>query len=98
MSGFPYIFGFYSFKGGVGRSMALLNVAYALAGRGRHVLMLDLDLEAPGLSGFLDRAKELEPLAKHDIVDLLNWARTTAEGMSPDQPQLDVAQFPASAD
>jgi cellulose biosynthesis protein BcsQ len=49
---FPYIFTFYSYKGGVGRSMALLNVAYALAGKGRHVLMVDMDLEAPGLSGF----------------------------------------------
>jgi hypothetical protein len=28
----PRIFTFYSFKGGVGRSMALLNFAYVLAG------------------------------------------------------------------
>lgn len=28
---FPQIFTFYSFKGGVGRSMAVLNVAYAMA-------------------------------------------------------------------
>jgi len=27
----PQIFAFYSFKGGVGRSMAVLNLAYALA-------------------------------------------------------------------
>jgi len=52
---FPYLFTFYSFKGGVGRSMALMNVAYTLAGRGRHVLVVDMDLEAPGLSGFLHR-------------------------------------------
>ena len=45
---FPYIFTFYSFKGGVGRSMALMNVAYTLAGQGRHVLVVDMDLEAPG--------------------------------------------------
>src|SRR5258707_2825456 len=45
---------FYSFKGGVGRSMALINTAGILAGRrGFHVLVLDLDLEAPGLS-YLD--------------------------------------------
>ena len=48
---FPYIFTFYSFKGGVGRSLAVMNVAYTLAGRGRHVLVVDMDLEAPGLSG-----------------------------------------------
>jgi Tfp pilus assembly protein PilF len=45
---------FYSFKGGVGRSMALINPAGILAGRrGFRVLVLDLDLEAPGLS-YLD--------------------------------------------
>jgi len=74
---FPYIFTFYSFKGGVGRSMALMNVAYTLAGRGRHVLVVDMDLEAPGLSGFLHRSGELaEPEAAHpkDILTLLGEA------------------------
>jgi tetratricopeptide (TPR) repeat protein len=74
---FPYIFTFYSFKGGVGRSLAVMNVAYTLAGRGRHVLVVDMDLEAPGISGFLDRSKELaEPEAAHpkDILTLLGEA------------------------
>jgi hypothetical protein len=44
---------FYSFKGGVGRSMALINTAGILAGRGFRVLVIDMDLEAPGLS-YLD--------------------------------------------
>lgn len=69
----PHIFTFYSYKGGVGRSMALLNVAYTLHSLGRHVLMVDLDLEAPGVSGFLRREKELAPTDgnKPDVVDLL---------------------------
>lgn len=41
---------FYSFKGGVGRTMALVNAACILAGRGRRVLMIDFDMEAPGLT------------------------------------------------
>lgn len=41
---------FFSFKGGVGRSTALGNVAARLAERGRSVVALDADLEAPGLS------------------------------------------------
>ena len=41
---------FYSFKGGVGRSMALINTAAILAARGFRVLVIDFDLEAPGLS------------------------------------------------
>lgn len=40
---------FYSYKGGSGRSMALANVAWALATNGESVLVIDWDLEAPGL-------------------------------------------------
>ncbi len=40
---------FYSYKGGVGRSMAVANVATLLAQRGKKVLVLDFDFEAPGL-------------------------------------------------
>lgn len=46
---------FYSYKGGVGRSMALANVACLLAEKtkvGGGVLMIDWDLEAPGLHQF----------------------------------------------
>ena len=44
---------FYSIKGGVGRSTALAAVAWALAQQGRRVLVLDVDLESPGLSSAL---------------------------------------------
>lgn len=40
---------FYSYKGGIGRSMALANVAWALATNSERVLVIDWDLEAPGL-------------------------------------------------
>ena len=40
---------FYSYKGGVGRTMLLANVAVLLARWGHRVLAIDLDLEAPGL-------------------------------------------------
>ena len=53
-----YICTFYSFKGGVGRSMALVNVAVELAQRGRRVLAVDFDLEAPGLDTFPSLAPE----------------------------------------
>ncbi len=46
----PTIISFYSFRGGVGRSMAMLNVGVLLARAGRRVLLVDLDLEAPGLT------------------------------------------------
>ena len=44
---------FYGVKGGVGRSTALALVAYELARQGKKVLLVDLDLESPGLSGLL---------------------------------------------
>lgn len=49
---------FYSYKGGTGRSMALANVGCVLAqsSRERDVLMIDWDLEAPGLHHFLPLA------------------------------------------
>lgn len=46
----PFVVTFYSFKGGVGRTTALGIVAGLLAARERRVVMIDFDLEAPGLS------------------------------------------------
>jgi MinD-like ATPase involved in chromosome partitioning or flagellar assembly len=43
---------FYSYKGGVGRTMSLVNVAAELSQRGRKVLIVDFDLEAPGIPSF----------------------------------------------
>src|SRR5687768_18601726 len=43
---------FYSYKGGVGRSMALANIAVLLARRGHRVLAVDWDPEAPGLERY----------------------------------------------
>ena len=40
---------FYSYKGGVGRTLLVANTARFLAMSGRRVVVLDLDFEAPGL-------------------------------------------------
>jgi len=40
---------FYSYKGGTGRTMAAANIACLLARAGRRVLLVDFDLEAPGV-------------------------------------------------
>lgn len=71
---------FYSYKGGTGRSMALANVACILAQReentpGKGVLMIDWDLEAPGLHRyFCDR---LAPRKR--AADSLNTGSCDAE-------------------
>ena len=45
----PHVLTFFSHKGGGGRTTLRAAVAIAAARRGRRVLVLDLDLEAPGL-------------------------------------------------
>ncbi|MCX6924117.1 MAG: AAA family ATPase [Verrucomicrobia bacterium] len=55
----PFWTTFYSYKGGVGRSLALANTAALLVRRGRRVVLIDFDLEAPGLDSF----KEFECVA-----------------------------------
>ena len=47
-----YVVTFYSYKGGVGRTMALANTAALLAQSGKRVLVVDFDLEAPGLPSY----------------------------------------------
>jgi MinD-like ATPase involved in chromosome partitioning or flagellar assembly len=47
-----YTVTFYSFKGGVGRTSALVNIAAELTSQGRRVLIVDFDLEAPGVDTF----------------------------------------------
>lgn len=47
-----FVVSFYSYKGGVGRTLAVVNTAYRLAQMGRKVFILDFDLEAPGIDAF----------------------------------------------
>lgn len=65
------IFTFYSFKGGVGRTMALANVAELLYQRGLKVLMVDFDLEAPGLERFFDISNQDKEPDKGNIPEVL---------------------------
>jgi cellulose biosynthesis protein BcsQ len=48
-SGPGQIITFYSYKGGTGRTMAVANIAWILASCGNQVLVVDWDLESPGL-------------------------------------------------
>jgi Mrp family chromosome partitioning ATPase len=59
---------FFSIKGGVGRSTALAATAWSLAQAGKRVLVLDLDLESPGLSAAL-LPQERQPM--YGITDWL---------------------------
>jgi MinD-like ATPase involved in chromosome partitioning or flagellar assembly len=72
--GAPRVGAFYSYKGGVGRTTTLLAALGAFLDAGRPVLVIDADLEAPGLTleipGAIDRFCLLDYLALlHDAED-----------------------------
>ncbi|GMO35215.1 ParA family protein [Bradyrhizobium sp. TM233] len=74
-----YVVTFYSFKGGVGRTMALVNAAVELTLRGKRVLVVDFDLEAPGIQTY---EPFTESASSRGVVDYVtDYLR---EGRAPD--------------
>jgi MinD-like ATPase involved in chromosome partitioning or flagellar assembly len=64
---------FYSYKGGVGRSMALANIAVLLANWGYKTLVIDWDLEAPGLENFYQTCINSNEVKQNKgLIDLLS--------------------------
>lgn len=68
---------FYSYKGGVGRSFALANIAALLSKWGAKVLCIDWDLEAPGLNYYLD--PYFDGRHKVGLADILSDYERTGE-------------------
>jgi MinD-like ATPase involved in chromosome partitioning or flagellar assembly/class 3 adenylate cyclase len=67
---------FYSYKGGVGRTMALANIATLLASWQKKVLVIDWDLEAPGVENFFYSSDQLAKVQSHKgLVELLTDLR-----------------------
>ena len=77
---------FYSYKGGVGRSTVLANLAYWQAMQGKKVLIIDLDLEGPGQhsSGLFKGNPINDSAIKGGFVDLCEaWQQHRAQ--TPDK-------------
>ena len=79
---------FYSFKGGTGRTMALANIAWILASNGKKVLVVDWDLDSPGLHRyfhpFLDPAKVAATPGIIELITDYAWEVTQGREWSPD--------------
>ncbi len=83
---------FFGIKGGVGRSTALIIWAWWLAKQGKQVLILDLDLESPGVSSTL---LPQEHLPEYGIVD---WFVEDGVGQSEIVERAMMAASPLARD
>ena len=84
----PAIALFYSFKGGVGRSTALAASALHLASRGDRVVVLDADLDSPGvgwllsgLDGGIASWGVVDYLIEQSVMDMAERSGLDVEGL-----------------
>ncbi|MBA9055143.1 KGGVGR-motif variant AAA ATPase [Streptomyces murinus] len=66
---------FHSFKGGVGRTLHAVALADHLAMRGQRVLLIDADLEAPGITWMYQAQHGRCDIAYEDLLALLHSAQ-----------------------
>lgn len=67
---------FHSYKGGVGRTLSLIALANGIAkkyGGGKKVLIVDSDLEAPGLTWMLKQQQGSSAISYLDILSLMHF-------------------------
>jgi cellulose biosynthesis protein BcsQ len=84
------IISFYSYKGGSGRSMALANTATHTAARlsDKKILMIDWDLEAPGLEHYFKPwLEQYDPVQQGGIFEFI----AESQAVLNDNPQADLA-------
>ncbi|MGW4212170.1 KGGVGR-motif variant AAA ATPase [Lentzea sp. NPDC004789] len=83
---------FYSYKGGVGRSFCLANVAVQLARWGNRVLCVDFDLDAPGLHEYF--RPHLSSLHDGGLVEVItgeaDWVDVVEPIAVPDTEDLSL--------
>lgn len=69
----------YSYKGGSGRTVAAGNIAAALAKQGKKVLILDMDIEAPGLQNLFEITDTIKYKKRLGLQDYLKNHMTLEE-------------------
>lgn len=69
---------FHSFKGGVGRTLHCVAAAQSIARRSRRVLLVDADLEAPGITWMWQAQSLRVDFAFEDFLALVHGSRNTS--------------------
>ncbi|MEY2632031.1 MAG: hypothetical protein RIR00_685, partial [Pseudomonadota bacterium] len=85
MSTYPFTLTFYSYKGGVGRSLLAANIGVLRSRRGK-TLLWDLDVEAPGLHR-IGRLAPPSPPQEGFFEWLVDW-QAQDKNAKPDYPRL----------
>lgn len=78
---------FYSYKGGVGRTTTMVMSAIEMAKRGKKIVMIDFDLEAPGVSGIFPN----ESVSQYGLLDYL-----IESSVYENELQIDEYMYPVS--
>ena len=96
---------FYSYKGGVGRTLALANTAMYLSRFGQNVCIMDFDLEAPGLHYKFPKLVKMTDIGSGLVDYIYEFVRSkvipeslneyTSELISPSKSQGGIRLFPA---
>lgn len=84
---------FYSWKGGVGRTMALANTAIQLARKGKRVLVVDWDLEAPGLDRYFLVGEGSEKLGRISPNDNTGLIGILSEAIDMGKPEPEICSW-----
>ena len=82
---------FYSYKGGVGRSLLVANTAQFLAMSERKVVVLDLDFEAPGLHEKLADPDLLDQASNGTLKGAVDYLLATVQGTNRIQSLREIA-------
>jgi MinD-like ATPase involved in chromosome partitioning or flagellar assembly len=86
---------FYSYKGGVGRTLVVANVARYLARFGQKVFAIDFDLEAPGLHYKFGLGGKIQGGLLDYIYDFVNLG-DVADKISPRVVEVDTGELTGS--
>lgn len=78
---------YYSYKGGVGRTTTMVMSAIEMAKRGKKIVMIDFDLEAPGVASIFPD----ESISQYGLLDYL-----IESSVYGDELQIDEYMYPVS--